>query len=367
MKTLIFDDSVKGHHLEYLHHIYERALELPEREFVFAVPHEFKDVSSKMTWEKASNISFLFIDDNKAKTPYSRSKLLGQLVKETESEEVFLISLMSFLPWLPLFVPSKVRVAGIVYLIYLYRWKTSSWKTRILDVLKYLLFSKCKVFYRVFLLNDKGGAAYLNKKFKTSKFEYLPDPVAIQNATTGRDLRKEMNLPDEIKIFFHFGGLAERKGTLEVLRMILSEENNSCAFVFAGSVGREIREEFYRMFNQAKDKGRRVFVFDEFCSYEFLCDLCRESEAILIPYKAVAQSSGVIAYAAMTGTPVIATNKGLLRKLVKRYQLGVFCGLGTLDEISHAIKTREWKKICMRGKNYLEATSLALFQKLVLR
>lgn len=366
-KTLIFDDSVSGHHLEYLHHIYVRATELPEQEFIFVVPHEFKKVSSSLAWERAENIRFIFIDTEQAKTPRSRAKLLGQLVKETEANNVLLISLMSFLPWLPLYVPANVRVSGIVYLIYLYRWETASWKTRILDVLKYWLFSKCRVFHRVFLLNDKGAPVYLNKKFKTDKFEFLPDPVAIQDGTTGRNLRKELGLSDGIEVFSHFGGLSGRKGTLEILRAILAEKHNARAFIFAGKVGKEIRKEFYSLFNQAKAKGAHVFIFDEFCSYEFLFDLCRISKAVLIPYKAVDQSSGVIAYAARTGTPVIAPYRGLIGKLVKRYGLGTACGQGMPEEISRAINERKWRDIRMHGEEYLQQNSLSNFKDGILK
>lgn len=369
MKTLVFDESVFGHHLEYLHHIYMRAVELPHKHFVFAVPEDFHSVSSKMEWPKVGNVEFVFFDVTLARTPLSRSRLLGRLVKEHKIDEVMLISLMSFLPWLPLFVSSKVKVSGIVYLIYLYRWAKSGWKTRILDVLKYLIFSKCKVFHRVFLLNDKVSPRYLNRKFKTNKFRWLPDPVAISSDEDVPDLKKEWSLKENVKVFSHFGALSKRKGTLEILKAIIASDEDVLSrsfFVFAGKVGQDIREEFYRLLSEAEKRGAQVKVFDEFCSYSFLLGLSRASSAILIPYMNTEQSSGVVAYAAFARTPVFSPRGGLLGSIVKHYKLGWAVPDVTSEGIEKIFNTFPCQPFSGgSGANYLYDNSLEKFQRLV--
>lgn len=326
-KTLVFDACVFGHHLEYLHHLYERARALPQREFVFAVPEDFKTVSKTMEWIPAENISFHFFDGGKKLSPRSCSRFVGSLAKKYGVGEIFLISLMSFLPWLPLFVPARIRVSGIVYMIYLYRWKRSGFLTRALDVLKYLLFSRCRVFSRVFLLNDHAAPRYLNAKYRTKKFRYLPDPVAIPTDLHGVNIRAELGIPADARIFSHFGGLSEidRKGTVSILNALIEmPPQNGFAYVFAGRVGKMVSARFYELVERAKARGHQILVFDKFCEYEFLLNLCVSSDAILIPYQNTDQSSGVIAYAAASGTPVVAPTGGLLEKIIKRNHLGLF-------------------------------------------
>lgn len=326
MKTIIFDNTVFGHHLEYLHHLYEGALTHQDKGYVFAVPESFKTVSSKMEWKSASHISFRYFDEKKARGAWNSSKLLGRFVKEEKADEVFLITIMSFLPWLPFFIPSKVKVSGIVYLIYLYRWKTAGLKIKILDTLKYLLFSRCRVFHRIFFLNDKVAPRIINRLFKSNKFEYLPDPFALPEIKNSTSLRTELQIPEKTRCFLHFGGLTKRKGTLEILKAIKHclDENITLPdyFIFAGKVYDDIKGEFYDIFNEVKKRGVHVLCFDKFCEYEFLCRLCASSDYLLIPYFGTAQSSGVIAYSAKFNIPVIGPKDGMIGRLIKQYKLG---------------------------------------------
>lgn len=364
MTTLIFDDRVYGHHLEYLHHLHLRVQELLHHKFVFAVPEAFKTVSKNSKWKEASNISFVFFKEDEVKTGFSRCRLLAKLVKKHRADKVFLISLMSFLPWLPFFIPARTKVSGIIYLIYLYRWKKSSFKTRILDVLKYLIFSRFGVFERVFLLNDKAAPCYLNQKFKTQKFEYLPDPVAISLDIPFEDLRLRWNVAPETKIFAHFGSLAIRKGTLELLKAIILANIPNAFFVFAGRVGSEIHEEFYELLGKARSLGVQILVVDKFCSYEFLMNLSRASDAIFIPYQNTEQSSGIIAYAAAAGTPVFSPSSGLLGKLVRRYHLGKTSSDISVQSIASAMNDTAW--ISRRdGKKYLLENSTEQFTQTI--
>ena len=87
-------------------------------------------------------------------------------------------------------------------------------------------------------------------------------------------------------IFIHFGGLAERKGTLDILQSINNlslDEQQKYAFVFAGRVGADIRNEFYKTIDNLGENVT-VVIKDEFCSYDFIDALCKAVTAILMPY-----------------------------------------------------------------------------------
>ncbi|MCR5183910.1 MAG: glycosyltransferase [Opitutales bacterium] len=388
-KTLIYDSSVSGHHLEYLHHFYERALELAsrERQFVFAVPESFVERSQKLLWQKNENISFVYFAVPAKTGARWDSQNLSRLVREQGATDVLLSALMSFLPWLPFMLPRGVKVSGIVYMIYLYRWKKSGLKTKILDVLKYLLFRFSPCIGRVFLLNDKVVPRYLNKLYRTQKFAFLPDPVAIDAQSPAGEVRTELGVPAGARLFSHFGGLDTRKGTLDILEAVCAfpQVFRDDYFVFAGRVGKGLRERFYALLETARAKGAHIIVKDEFVAYEFLKNLAASSTAILIPYHNTEQSSGLIAYAAATGVPVIAPRGGLLGKLVKRYRLGLFiedlqaqkvltAPAGTAARalaIASALAaldagTVKRAKTLIRGNDYLRDNSLEEFQKIAI-
>lgn len=59
---LIFETGFAGHHLEYLHHYYEYAINDKSNSYVFLIADSFKEVKEKYTWEKSANVRFEYID-----------------------------------------------------------------------------------------------------------------------------------------------------------------------------------------------------------------------------------------------------------------------------------------------------------------
>lgn len=329
-KILFFDYSVNGHHLEYLNHLYNKAVQITEKEFIFVLPLEFTEAKEKMKWPKSKNIT-IYLENfeyvNKTSgllKSYKLNRILHQQINKYKVTHVFLISLMSFSPMLPFLINKRIKVSGIIYQIYLYRWKESGLVQKIHDALKYILFSQLNVFDKIFILNDSASAKYLNRKFKTEKFEYLPDPFVPIPTDNTKNIRPELNIQSDKKVFLHFGGLSKRKGTLEILKAIENLNNDvlkNLCFIFAGKIYDDIKGDFYKKVDIQKHRAQ-ILIYDEFCDFSFLGSLCLSSDYILIPYKSTSQSSGVLGYAAQFHKPVIAPNKKLLGKLVKKYFLG---------------------------------------------
>ncbi len=338
-KTLIFDDSVEGHHLEYIHHIYLHCVSLNDRLFVFILPYDFELVSTKLHWPKCDNIIIHLISKNEltkleSSSIYSsffRTLYLRNAIRKYDCTNVFLISLMSFMPFLPFLINRRVKISGIVYLIYLYRWYDSKWHIRFGDILKYIIFSQSKVFKRIFLLNDSIAPVYLNRKFKTNVFKYLPDPFMSVPNVEFKNLRTEIGITDDKIVCLHFGALTERKGTIEILKAIKAADSDvmhKCCFIFAGKIYADIEELFYSLATEV-NKKTQIIIYNEFCDYDFIASLCLSSDFLLMPYKVASQSSGVLAYGARFGVPVVGPGFGLIGKLIKRHNLGI-----TLDNTS---------------------------------
>ena len=332
MRTIIFDEVLEGHHLEYLNHLYMGAINDLVNEYIFIVPRSFDSFREKMEWPVAKNITIELIEDeiaNKCKSKsliYSalyKSFILRRLCKKYKADNLYLIKIMGLMPFLLFFIPSTIRIRSIVYQIYLYNEKCLSRLRLMFEKIRYNMISKSPNIDKLFILNDKESAERLNAIYKTDKFYYLPDPFPNVHAENLLDLRNDLEISNKTKIFLHFGSMEARKGTLDILKSItLLEEKKDYCFIFAGKVHSEIKVDFYNLLDIAKKKVR-VIVYDKFCTYELLYNLCYTSDAILTPYRLTSGSSGVIGYASFFGKPIIGPAEGLLGNLIQQYKLGV--------------------------------------------
>ncbi len=376
MKLIIFDDKILGHHLEYIHHLYDLAVTQQEHQFVFVIPQSFNDVKDKFFWNPSANIEFDYISNiqvcnqkvlfpNSLKKSKAISTLINTYVKKHCADHVFMISIMSLIPACIVRINSKVKISGIIYQIYLHRDKKSSLFVKLLDRVKYILLSKSTLFEKIFILNDKESATKLNRIYRTSRFKFLVDPY-IPIEPENINIRKLYNIPKDHKLLIHIGALEERKGTLDILRSILNlpvNQHNKLTFFFAGRVDEEIKQEFYGMINQIKDVD--IVVRDEFCSYGFFASLCEAADALLMPYKLDSASSGIIGYASQFKCPVIATSTGLIGMLVKENHLGYLLPSNDADSLSVAYENVIDAKIPKPDNMYCMTHSIEKFQETI--
>jgi glycosyltransferase involved in cell wall biosynthesis len=339
-RTIIFDQSIDGHHLEYVHHLFCKASEKPELLYYFVLHPDFDSKKSFLTWPTSPNIKIDYFTQEEIRSfktntftaSYNLTIALKKRVKKFKATDVFLVNIIPFLPFI-VFIGSKVNVSGIIYLIYLYRWKKSTLWIKIQDAVKFYLLSNFSIFSKIFLLNDIVAPKFLNRQYKTTVFNYLPDPFNEKPEKPATDIRDELGIDENKIVFLHFGLLCGRKGTMEILKAINSNKlinSDNFVFIFAGSVQPEEKEEFYKLLD--KNCKLKTLVFDKYCEYEFLMSLCISCDYILIPYKNNEQSSGVLNYASYYNKPVIAGKDGLLGKIIKRYKLGLL--MDNVDEKS---------------------------------
>lgn len=321
---LIFEPKISGHHLEYIHHIYIGASQNVDENYIFVLPKAFINVRDKFEWPKANNIEFRFFDNASLN---SKRKILSSLFRFYKSilpQEIIFIELMWFMPILVLFSFTNVKISGIIYNIYLYGWKSFNLVQKTKNAILYWLFSHCSCFKNIFILNDNSAAQALNKIWKTNRFKYLPDPFVPIDSNKTTNLRESLNISEQKIVYLHFGAMSERKGTLDIFKMI--ENTPSCnlekyCIIFAGKVGDDIKEQFYNKYHSFKDKIQ-IIPEDDFVDYERIGSYLITCDAVLLPYHYVNVSSGVIGYCAQFGKPAIATNKGLIGKLVRKNRIG---------------------------------------------
>ena len=369
-KIMIFDNSINGHHLEYLHHIHEFACqEKNGNQYIFAVPKDFEQSKDKFVWSQSDNVNIVFInkkDENLcSKANYflkswNYAKILKKYATQYNVNEIFLITLIYPFPFLPLFFKSDIKVSGIIYRIYLYEWKTSSFLKKIKDALETYVMAKAKCTESIFILNDNSAACYFNKLFKVNKFKFLTDPINPAS-TKPQNIRTKLQISESNEFYLHFGAMYERKGTLTILEAIEKlpdkELKNKC-FIFAGKIGDDIKERFYKK-KKTLDKKVKILVYDEFCPYDFLNNLCFSCNYIIIPYKNISCSSGVVGYAAQLRKTLIAPKDGILGKLVRRYNLGITSNILDPNELAKVIQSK--KTYVSNSDRYIQASSVMHF------
>lgn len=333
MKTyLIHTPVISGHQLEYLHHLYLGALERPSDRFFFVVPGRFTIDSAKLEWPEAEHIQILVMnpedevpsDCGLLSKGWRNAKTIRKYARQYHVTDVVVITLMEYLPFLPFFLPRRVRVSGIIYRIYLYEWQHESRLMRWQDAFKYFLLSRFRVFHRVLMCNDSASAHYLNRLFHTAKFRYMPDPVGALPDYPGHDIREELGISRSEKVFLHPGSMYGYKNTLGILRALcLMDEKRTSkpVVIFAGQIRDGIKEEFNRLYQKASSHGR-LFLLEGYLPFERMADLFVTCDYVLIPYSVKGQSSGIVGHAAYYGKPVVAVKGGVIGKMVRQWQLG---------------------------------------------
>lgn len=376
-KILIYDDKLFGHHLEYIHHLHDSACDNKNIEFIFAVPVRFNEVKNELIWKKSDNVKYHFLSNketiltgNVLVQSFKKSRIVRKVASYYSVDEVFFIAMMGFLPLISFFLPKNIKISGIIYSIYLYRWNKSTKREKLLDSLKYLLLSQRNNFKCVFILNDKYSTIYLNRKFKTSKFSYLVDPYLPLDENNLINIREKYSIPYKNIVYSHFGDLTARKGTMKILDAIdlLDEyELKNKTFIFAGKIKNDIKIIFYEKYKSLKNKVQ-ILCFDEFCEYNFLGSITSISDFILLPYLNTAQSSGLIGYGAQFKIPVVVPNSGLLGKLVKKYHLGYTIDICTGEKLADFIShPHDFNISYKKESDYINEHSVTNFTETVLK
>ena len=369
MLTMIFDIDLAGHHMEYLHHIYVGALRNTEEKYLFYLPKEFKDKKKLYKWELSDNVEFCYFSQQEINlctcsniyvNAWRTSKLLKNKVLETKCDRVLLLSFVELLLFIVFLLPSDVKISGIIYRIYLYNRSQMGKFRRLLEFVRYKSAVRSKCIERLLVLNDSLSVNRLNNIFSTDKFHLLADPVPNVDFSKLKNLRDELHIPANDKVYLHFGGLSRRKGTLDILNAIAisnKEDMQSRTFVIAGKIYDEIQHDFQSLLIEAR-KNANVLVFDRFCTYEYLYDLCFTADVILIPYHLTNLSSGLLGYASLFQKPVIGPSGGLIGQLIRSFGLGITISHISSEELLKAINRNQYPQI---DSSYAEKNTIDKF------
>jgi len=344
MIYLFFDLYLTGHHSEYIEHLIKYLIkrEQDENRFYFVLnPHfnqQFKAISDltnaredvnivcvkELEWESVMRGSLL-------RKSFAQFHLMDEYAKKLDANNIMLLHMNIFQAALCLKRTSYL-IRGILFSQFTRQHIDGKLSDRLRYIRRYLqtlLLTKNKSLTEVFLLNDKESCIYLNKEFKTNIFNHLPDPVPELTVDEYVDIRNEYSIPLENKIFFHFGVLSERKGTIDILRSLFSipsDLQTGLTLILAGKVDNpETVMNLQAIFDDLKRVGNKVQIIfkNGFVSNNIKNNLFHQCDFVLIPYKNVEASSGVFGHALAANKAVVGYSKGLLGHMIKNYHLGI--------------------------------------------
>lgn len=374
MNILIFQPTVVGHYLEYLHHLFLMANSDLKNNYFFVVPPKFDANKHLFEWNITHNItidrlteneeSYLISTGNYLKDSYRVCKITHIYASKCSCMTIFSANIVTYCPMAPFILGNKYNLIGIIYKIYLYGDKTSAWTTKIVNRFMYILFSKFGVFKKILVLNDEESANTLNKIYSTQKFAFVPDPFVPLDNKTIVDIRDKYRISLDKKVVVHFGGLSKRKGThiiLDSIDYLSPKEGKEYVFIFAGVAGDSIKDYISQKIEELKDKTTIIFE-NRFCEYEYLAGLCQCCDAILIPYQQTNISSGLLGYACQFHKPVIGPNSGLIGNLIRKYDLGMTIDANSPKQLAEAYLCIDIKKTNVANNdNYCRSNSVENF------
>ncbi len=349
---LIYDSELGGHHLEYIHHLWEAIVHSDsKKKYIIAVPEsQWMQKVSLKEWTDCDRIAFRLLKDDEIgmtfRFPFQKrarkeATLIRRLITENKNiTRVIMLNLAPSLPILPFYVRSGIKVSGIIYSLDYYAH--FSGLRMVKERLNLSQMAKSHVFENIFLLNAPKAVDYYNKIYNTDHFKLLVDPVPEVDFHRIQNVRSEFEIDKQATVFLHFGAMQARKGTLVLLEALLQlEPDVKRHFIFAGKVSGEIKSDFYRLAEQAMSKGHRIHIKDEFIDFDELYNLCYSTDCLLAPYTDTDCSSGVIGYGAVFGKPVIGSRDGLLGELIELNRLGITI---SVSATSLANELRNFKK-----------------------
>ena len=193
---------------------------------------------------------------------------------------------------------------------------------------------------------DPYFAKYAAQSFKRGdKVQALPEPGPFPQdlATYHPSDVVECAFPQDRTCFLLFGGLAARKGVLQVLEavgMLDSKIAKKTAVVFAGKLQDDIRTEFRERWGQLATDAPELWMHLEnrYINPAEITDLIIRCDVVLAPYQHHIGSSNVMLWASGAQKPVIIQEYGLIGALAREYKLGLVLDTTKPRAIADAIQ-----------------------------
>lgn len=355
MNHVIFDVDLSGHHTEYIKHLVSYIITKKKKNdnFYFVVHKNFfsqcKDILEVA--RGIDNIVFTEVPEaeldgrkvnNRIKRSFNNFALMNRYAVSLKADIVYLMHLNVFQIALGL-KKYRYKIRGILFMQFT-NMKVNSLRSFYYYLRRYFPFIvmnfQKKNLDRIFVLNDSHTAELLNQKYKTNIYKSLPDPINYVEPEKDVNIRDVYNIHQDAVILFHFGALADRKGTIETVQSLAYlPQNKHYALLL---VGKSKDADFIEVLKGEIEKVSTIANIQCFWDNNFVSDqrvstLFSQSDIILMPYKNPEASSGILGHAIGHYKKVVAPKQGLIGKLVQDFQMGIPIPVVNPENIAEAI------------------------------
>ncbi|WP_165732995.1 glycosyltransferase [Polaribacter sp. 20A6] len=342
MNKLIFDPVITGHHSEYIGHLVDYIATNPspsDVNYIFVInpafKEEFLDIVAKAV--NSLNITWVYVTPaelelcskgNLIKKSFNQYKVFNKYALLYNVKHAVILYFNTLQLALILKRPNYT-VSGILFLQF-HRMQVNSFKEKVKYYRKYYttyLYTLNKNITRIHVLNDKKSADFLNENFNTDIFKKLPDPIPQLVPITNFNIYEHYNISRDQKIFLHIGGLADRKGTFDIIKAteeIPREVQSKIVVLLVGKAnGNDVEEKIKRQIMLSKQNTLATIIWDnQFVPNSMMKSLFDNCNIVLMPYKNPEASSGILGHAMASDKKVITTGQGLLKEMVLINNLG---------------------------------------------
>lgn len=342
MNFLIFEYRYEGHYTEYLRHLLNYALETMPGDKVHCILSEkFKKHFNNGTLPTSNNFIISYLSPSDLSSSQATSGTLqpdmklarhiAQYIRHNSIDKTIFITSSNLLLKVAIQTGTATYLSAIQYIIprhmeNLRKCGDSIWHRcklrahRCIDFLKMQLFALTPQVKALYLLNDEDSVEHYNRLFHTVKFRFLPDPIDCLTSAPADDNNKHNKIT-----LLHAGKFHKGKGTFDIIEALMSiapDQRERFRFILCGRS--EIESDNTRAASMMTKLGELMDVefYNDFVEEEFLHNLYRRADYILVPYHAYWASSGNLGHAASYHKPVIGPERGLLGTLIRKFHLG---------------------------------------------
>lgn len=386
MNKIIFDTSITGHHCEYISHLIDflSVHDTGELNYIFVVHTEFEKnfptIYNKgkeircVTWVQVTAEELIKIQKgNSLVTSFRTINVMETYAKRYTANHIVALDFHT-IKYGAIFKKLPCSLSSILFLQF-YRLSTRTFKEKIEFYKRYWITKLCvrnPKISKIYVLNDQETVDYMNNEFKKHCFEMLPDPIPHFEPLPEFDIYKHYKINQNRKIYLHIGSLGDRKGTLEVIeaaQLIPPSMQDKISILLVGKTGITYETLYNTKIKELDGETKVQLIWDnQFVSYNMMKSLFDQCDFVLLPYKNAEFSSGILGHAAASNKMVIATNAGLLKELVLKYNLGKL--LDTNDAFNIALKMVEVfdQKVFTEGQqSFVKKHDPMVFASLLLR
>ena len=358
MNVLFFESEITGHHSEYIDHMVAHLLRNPDdHTYHFVVHPDFENrfpnivenanESKNINWHQIQREHITSLETlSIAKKSFEEYHLVENFAERLRADMVYLMHFNTFQLALAL-KRSRFKIRGILFNQFL-RMTPKTWSERLTYYRKYWvtkLYCMNPAIDKVFVLNDLDAVLGFNKKFNTKVFSVLYDPIPNLSPLKDFDIHSTYDIRPENEIFLHFGSLASRKGTFEVLEaasLLPKAHQRKVTILLVGKPENKTTEQQIsaQILSNRKRSDVQIIWENSFVSNQTMKSLFLQCSAVLMPYKNPEASSGILGHAIAAKKPVITTGKGLLKELVEENNFGIL-----LEEVKPMTVAKAFLKI----------------------